>query len=297
MASIFERCKTHTWSFSERSGCEGNAGLSSKASHIPWLVVRAGSGRISSVAEFLGSVRVGRDWGVGAGNGVANDRRGVGRPRPAGRTGHGLRGPVSGHPVICEVFKKTSSTSTTVDEFYLFLAKSGVKWELLCSLVGYAILNINFQTFSELFLDLIFPNDIHRSNRGITIENTMKWKIINLIKSIRIKYYQNACQKISSGKLFLFSILKDKKTFSDFSRLENNQTFFHTFPDSAGTLSDSRSTSHKPLVRARERNLSSLENAVSREASATTLHSKRLIVENYIYLPGSHTYVATWPGM
>jgi len=48
--------------------------------------------------------------------------------------------------------------------------------------------------------------EIPRSNTGTVTVNTMKVKLSNLIKSIRIKYYQNEneCQKIKSGKLFPF---------------------------------------------------------------------------------------------
>jgi len=49
-----------------------------------------------------------------------------------------------------------------------------------------------------------------------------------------MKYYENACQTIEFGKLASFSILTDHKNY--FSRLENNQNVFHTFPDSVGIL-------------------------------------------------------------
>jgi len=52
-----------------------------------------------------------------------------------------------------------------------------------------------------------------------------------------MKYYENACLKIRSGILFSFSIPADHKNFfPDFSRLENDQTFFHTFQDSVRIL-------------------------------------------------------------
>jgi len=37
----------------------------------------------------------------------------------------------------------------------------------------------------------------------------MKAKFINLIKNIRIKYDQNACHEIKSGKLYPFYTLTD----------------------------------------------------------------------------------------
>jgi len=67
--------------------------------------------------------------------------------------------------------------------------------------------------------------------------------MINLIKSIRIKYYQNSCQKIKSGKLFLFSALNKPEIFFVFSRLEKYQTFIHIFPNPVGTLIAARETS------------------------------------------------------
>ena len=89
---------------------------------------------------------------------------------------------------------------------------------------SYRILNINFQTFL---------NDIPRSNASTMIVNMTKVKLYQSW----IKYYENACQKIKSGKCFSFSILTGQKQFFlDFSKLENDQNFFHTFPDSAGML-------------------------------------------------------------
>jgi len=60
-----------------------------------------------------------------------------------------------------------------------------------------------------------------------------KSKIINVIWSLRIKHYQNACQKIKSGIWLSFSILTGQKNFfPNIYRLENDQTF----QDSVETL-------------------------------------------------------------
>jgi len=55
--------------------------------------------------------------------------------------------------------------------------------------------------------------------------------------SLQWIFHIYACQKIKSGKLFPFSSLnRPKNFFPDFSRLENDQTFFHTFRDSVATM-------------------------------------------------------------
>jgi len=46
------------------------------------------------------------------------------------------------------------------------------------------------------------------------IVNHDESKIVNLIKNLRIKYHQNACKKVKSGKLFPLSTPKDEKNFS-----------------------------------------------------------------------------------
>jgi len=65
------------------------------------------------------------------------------------------------------------------------------------------------------------PNDNPRSNADTILVSTMK---------VQLTIFN---EKIKSGKLFSFPILTDRKFFP---RLENDQTFFHIFPDSVGTL-------------------------------------------------------------
>ena len=64
-----------------------------------------------------------------------------------------------------------------------------------------------FQTFSGLFPDLIFPNDLPRSNTGTIEFNTIQVKL----HQSWINFHENVCQKIKSGKLFSFSVPTDKK--------------------------------------------------------------------------------------
>jgi len=80
-----------------------------------------------------------------------------------------------------------------------------------CSKGSYAILNIDFQTFSRLFSVLHFQNDLeYRHSSGYHDKS----KIINVIWSIRKNHYQNACQKFKTGILLPFSILTGQKFFS-----------------------------------------------------------------------------------
>jgi len=72
---------------------------------------------------------------------------------------------------------------------------------------SYAILNINYVTFSRPFLDifqtfpyLTFLYGLPTSNTGIRLFNTTKVKF----DQSWIKYYENACPKIKSGKLVSF---------------------------------------------------------------------------------------------
>ena len=64
-----------------------------------------------------------------------------------------------------------------------------------------------FRLFTGIFSDLTFPNDIPRSNTRTIVVNAMKVKLYRSCQKYQIKYFQNACQKIKSGKTFPFSIL------------------------------------------------------------------------------------------
>jgi len=98
-------------------------------------------------------------------------------------------------------------------------------WRIYASFSNEGVKDL-FQTFFGHFLDLTFPNDVPRSNTGTKIFNTIEVKLCQSWT----KYYENACQKIKSGKLFSFSILTDqKKIFPDFSSVENSQIFSHAF--------------------------------------------------------------------